>query len=218
MNYTDLKAAITDWAHRSNIDAGVIDTFIDLAEAEFNVRLRTVDQETVAELLCTTRYTPLPADWLEMRAVEYQGETVRNLTYATPEMISQWRKAAPSGSTLAYTLRGAHIEVLPNIGADEPSVDGFGDDAQPFEEGEVWLAIHYWAAIPALSDAVLTNWLINAHPNMYLYECMRQLAVYTKDDRSIVRYANLMQGYYASLAARDVGKRFGGSALRVRIG
>jgi len=134
MNYTDLKAAITDWAHRSNIDAGVIDTFIDLAEAEFNVRLRTVDQEKVAELLCTTRYTPLPADWLEMRAVEYQGETVRNLTYATPEMISQWRKAAPSGSTLAYTLRGAHIEVLPNIGADEPSVDGFGDDAQPFED------------------------------------------------------------------------------------
>ena len=43
--YSTLKTEIENWAHRSNIDASTVDTFIDLAEAEFNVRLRTVDQD-----------------------------------------------------------------------------------------------------------------------------------------------------------------------------
>ena len=217
MNYSELKAAISDWAHRSNVSAQA-DTFIDLAEAEFNVRLRTVDQETVAELVCNTRYTPLPDDFLEMRAVEFEGTTISNLTYATPEAISQWRRQSPTGYSKAYTLRGLYLELLPNLGADDPDVDGFGDDVSPFQDGEVSLTIHYWAKVPALSDANPTNWLINAHPNLYLYECLRQLSIYTKDDRSIERYANLMQGYWLALKGNDQRRRFGGSALRVRCG
>lgn len=216
MNYSELKTAIADWAHRSNLASATIDTFIDLAEAEFNARLRTVDQETVAELVCNTRYTALPDDFLEMRAVEFEGETISNLTYATPEAISQWRKQSPTGYSKAYTLRGLYIELLPNLGADDPDVDGFGDDVSPFQDGEVALTIHYWAKVPALSDSQTTNWLINAHPNMYLYECLRQAAIYTKDDRSIERYANLMQGYFSALVKSDKGRRFGGSALFVR--
>ncbi|MCL4823135.1 MAG: hypothetical protein KJZ57_02845, partial [Anaerolineales bacterium] len=136
MNYTELTAAITSWAHRSDVSAQA-DTFIQLAEAEFNTRLRTVDQETVAELVCNTRYTALPANFLEMRAVEYLGDTISNLTYATPEFVSEWRRASPTGKSKAYTLRGLHIELLPNLGADDPGVDGFGDDVAPFQSGEV---------------------------------------------------------------------------------
>lgn len=216
MNYTELVAAITSWSHRSDV-AAQADTFIQLAEAEFNTRLRTVDQETVAELVCNTRYTALPADFLEMRAVEYLGDTISNLTYATPEFVSEWRRASPSGESKAYTLRGLHIELLPNLGADDPDVDGFGDDVAPFQSGEVPITLHYWAKIPALSDSNTSNWLLASHPNMYLYECLRQLAIYTKDDASIQRYANLMQGYFVSLTAHDIGKRFGGSALAIRV-
>ena len=71
MVYSELKAAIAEWAHRSNVPAATIDLFIDLAEAEFNLRLRCVEQETVAALACTTKYTELPTGFLEMRLVEY---------------------------------------------------------------------------------------------------------------------------------------------------
>ena len=215
MNYSELTAAITSWAHRSDV-ASQADTFIQLAEAEFNTRLRTVDQETVAELVCNTRYTALPADFLEMRAVEYLGDTISNLTYATPEFVSEWRRASPTGKSKAYTLRGLYIELLPNLGADDPDVDGFGDDVAPFQSGEVPLTIHYWAKVPALTALAPTNWLINAHPNLYLYECLREAAIWTKDDRAIERYANLLQGYWTSLKANDVNRRFGGSALFIR--
>lgn len=217
MNYSDLKTEITDWAHRSNVSGAKVQTFIELAEAEFNVRLRTVDQETVAELVCSSRYTALPSDFLEMRAVEYQGSVLRNLTYATPDFIAQWRSSSPTGESRAYTLRGTYLELLPTLGSDDPEVDGFGSDVAPYQSGEVPITLHYWAKIPALSDSNTSNWLLASHPNMYLYECLRQLAIYTKDDASIQRYANLMQGYFVSLTAHDIGKRFGGSALAIRV-
>ena len=215
MNYTELTAAITSWAHRSDVSAQA-DTFIQLAEAEFNTRLRTVDQETVAELVCNTRYTALPADFLEMRAVEYLGDTISNLTYATPEFVSEWRRASPTGDSKAYTLRGLYIELLPNLGADDPDIDGFGADVSPFQSGEVPLTIHYWAKIPALSALNLTNWLINAHPNLYLYACLRNAAIWTKDDRGIARYTGLLQGEWDAIKRGDVNRRFGGSAMCVR--
>ena len=216
MNYTELTAAITSWAHRSDV-AAQADTFIQLAEAEFNTRLRTVDQETVAELVCNTRYTALPSDFLEMRAVEYLGTTISNLTDATPEFISAWRTASPTGESKAYTLRGLYIELLPNLGADDPAIDGFGDDVLPFQSGEVELTIHYWAKVPALTALAPTNWLINAHPNLYLYACLRNAAIWTKDDRGIERYTGLLQGEWDAIKRGDVNRRFGGSALCVRV-
>ena len=197
--YTDLKAAVADWAHRSNVSTSTIDTFIDLAESEFNNRLRCVEQETVAALACTTKYTDLPSDFLEMRVVEYDGSILKNVAYATPEYMAWLRATYTSGDPVAYS-----------------TVDGFGADVSPFETGEVEVILTYYAKITALSDSNTTNWLLTSHPNMYLYECLRQMSIYTKDDASVARYATLMQGYYSGLQASDNGKRFGGP-LTIRI-
>ncbi len=195
MNYTDLKSAISDWAHRSDV-ATQVDTFIDLAEAEFNNRLRTVDQETVADLQCTARYTPLPADFAEMRAVEYNGTVLRNLAYVTPDYMAAWRQYEPAGEPKAYSIRGTDLELIPT-------------------PDDVTVTLTYWATIPALSDANPTNWLLTAHPNMYLGECLRQLSLYIKDDNGVARYANQLQGYWDALNKADQRKRHPGP-MRVR--
>lgn len=199
MTYTELKAAIAEWAHRANIPAATVDTFIDFAEAEFNNRLRMSEQETVDTLTCSSRYTALPSDFLEMRAVEYEGESLHCIQYASPEYMSFWRSyAETTGQPLAYSIRGTDLEVLPTqTGTD--------------------MTLHYWAKIDALSDANTTNWLLTAHPNMYLYECLRQLSIYTKDDAGTQRYASQMQGYYDAMQKGDRAKRFSGSALKVRV-
>ncbi len=195
MNYTELKAAVSDWAHRSDV-ASQVDTFIDLAEAEFNNRLRTVDQETVADLQCTARYTPLPADFAEMRAVEYNGAVLRNLAYVTPDYMAAWRASSPAGEPKAYSIRGTDLELIPT-------------------PDDVTVTLTYWATIPALSDANPTNWLLTAHPNMYICECLRQLSLYIKDDNGVARYANQLQGYWDALNKADQRKRHPGP-MRVR--
>lgn len=196
MNYTELKAAVSDWAHRSDV-ASQVDTFIDLAEAEFSNRLRTVDQETVADLQCTARYTPLPADFAEMRAVEYNGAVLRNLAYVTPDYMAAWRQYEPAGEPKAYSIRGTDLELIPT-------------------PDDVTVTLTYWATIPALSDANPTNWLLAAHPNMYLFECLRQVSLYIKDDNGVARYANQMQGFFTALKRADDAKRHPGP-LRVRV-
>ena len=195
MNHSELKAAITSWAHRSDV-AAQVDTFIDLAEAEFNNRLRTVDQETVADLQCTARYTPLPADFAEMRAVEYNGAVLRNLAYVTPDYMAAWRQYEPAGEPKAYSIRGTDLELIPT-------------------PDDVTVTLTYWATIPALSDANPTNWLLAAHPNLYLLETLRQLSLYIKDDNGVARYANQLQGYWDALNKADQRKRHPGP-MRVR--
>ena len=211
-----MKAEIENWAHRSNITTDTVDTFIDLAEAEFNVRLRTVDQETVDELVCNTRFTSLPSDFLEMRLVEFQDSTLSNVSYATPEYLTKLRAKHTAGNPVAYSIRGTTIELVPSPGADDPDLDGFGEDVSPFEAGEVTLIITYWAKVAALSDSNTTNWLLTNHPNMYLYECLRQLSIYIKDDAGMTRYATLLQGYYDAMQRQDRRKRWGGG-LRIRV-
>lgn len=195
MNYTELKAAVSDWAHRSDV-ASQVDTFIDLAEAEFSNRLRTVDQETVADLQCTARYTPLPADFAEMRAVEYNGAVLRNLAYVTPDYMAAWRASSPAGEPKAYSIRGTDLELIPT-------------------PDDVTVTLTYWSTIPALSDANPTNWLLAAHPNLYLLETLRQLSLYIKDDNGVARYANQLQGYWDALNKADQRKRHPGP-MRVR--
>lgn len=214
--YTDLKTTLEDWAHRSNLSSTTVDTFIDLAEAEFNVRLRCLDQETVAALDCSTRFTSLPSDFLEMRLVEYEDSTLQNVTSATPEYLTMLRARYTSGSPVAYAIRGTTLELVPSPGDNDPDVDGFGTDVSPFESGEVSLIITYLAKIPALSDDNTANWLLTSHPNMYLYECLRQLSIYIKDDAGAKRYAGLLQGYYDALTSLDQRKRFG-STLVMRV-
>lgn len=134
MNYTELKTAIADWAHRSDITDSTLDLFIDLAEAEFNNRLRTAEQETVADLVCTSRYTALPADLAEIRVVEHNGTRLRNLEYATPDYMARWRQYEPSGDPKAYSVRGTDLELIPT-------------------PDSVTVTLTYWAKVPALSGA-----------------------------------------------------------------
>lgn len=197
MNYSELKSAVADWAHRSDIADATVDLFIDLAEAEFNARLRTADQETVANLACTARFTALPADFLEMRAVEYEDEYLTPIPYDTPEYMALRSTSQITGRPRAYSIRGTDMELF------------------PAPTNSTTLGLTYFAKIAALSASNTTNWLIDAHPNMYLNECLRQLSLYIKDDTGAARYANQMQGYFSALKRADTAKRFAGP-LRVR--
>ncbi|MCD6674844.1 MAG: hypothetical protein LT106_18580 [Burkholderiaceae bacterium] len=196
MNYADLKAAVADWAHRSNVPASTVDLFIDLAEAEFNNRLRCVEQETVADLACSGRYTTLPADFLEMRAVELQGARLAPIPYGSPEYMSIRGSSQPAGEPRAYSVIGPDLELMPApTGAT--------------------VTLLYWSRIPALSSTSSTNWLIEAHPNLYLLESLRQLSIWAKDDAGAARYANQLQGYWGALTTADAARRHPGP-LRVR--
>lgn len=189
--YAQLKTAVASWAHRSNIGDSVISDFVSLAEAEFNRALRCVQQETRSTLSVSSRYTALPADFLELRRIEYDGSPVYPLNSLTPYQQTGYRQNQPTGEPVYYSIVGTDIEIVPT--QTSASVD-----------------ILYYAKIAALSDSNTTNWLLTAHPDLYLAECLRQLGIYTKDDNAIARYGAQVAEAIRTIRQLDAAKRFAG--------
>lgn len=189
--YANLKSAIASWAHRSDITDSVAADFVTLAEAEFNRVLRCVQQETRDTLSVTSRYTALPTDFLELRRIEYDGSPVYPLNSLSPFQQTSYRQNQPTGDPVYYSIVGTDIEVVPT-------------------QTSATLDILYYAKIPALSDSNTTNWLLTAWPDLYLSECLRQCAIWTKDDGSINRYGQRVMEAVQTIRQLDIAKRFAG--------
>ena len=194
-SFAELQASVSEFANRADLSPALLADFIALAEAEFNNRLRLVDQENVGDFEITGRVTPLFADLAEIRSIEYKGSPVLPMAYAAPEVMS--RMIRTGGAPQFYSMRGVWLEVLPIQTA-------------------ATVTMTYWRKIPALSTFAPTNWLLLAHPNLYLYETLRQVAIWAKDDASIVRYGDILASYFRKLERSDMNRRFGGTSLAMR--
>lgn len=194
-NYTELRAAVAAWTHRTDLTS-VIPDFIALAEDEFNQRLRLAGQEAFDELTCTARLTDLPSDFLELRSAEYQGLPLTLIAYGTPEYLTIAQDGS-TGTPRAYSLRGTQIELFP-----APS--------------SVTLNITYWAKVPALSDSNGTNFLLTLHPSLYLTAAKKWAAIYMRDAELASGMAQLLENLLVAAETADARKRHAGP-LAVRV-
>ena len=62
--YSELKSAVADWLLRDDLTS-VIPSFISLAEAKFNRRIRDYRMMTRATTSVDEGYVAVPGDWLE---------------------------------------------------------------------------------------------------------------------------------------------------------
>jgi hypothetical protein len=158
--YANLKTELASWAARADLTTP-IDTFIDLFEAWANRNLR-VRQMEVEATTTATEYIEMPADYLELRDIQWQGSPRVQLTYVTPQQADEIDPDGVVGTPFHYTLIGNQIRLIPS-----PS------------EGTVRIA--YWQSIPALSDAQTTNWLLTAYPDAYLYGPLMHARMFIHD-------------------------------------
>jgi len=159
--YSELVTAVASHLHRTDLSS-VIPDFITLAETEMNTRLRLNCQLTVADLTCSSRYTALPSNLLELRTVEYNGQPLVLVPYATPEYMALAAQENDSGSPRRYSVIGMNIEVYP-----VPS--------------SVTLTLIYYAQIGPLTSNTPTTTILTKYPDIYFYGTMRQAALYTRD-------------------------------------
>ena len=146
--YAELKTAAANWLSRSDLGSRIPE-FIALAEAHFNRRLRVREQETSAGIAMVGGAGTLPADYLQWREVKWPGSVARSLEYADRAWLTETYPDSPSAAPRYFTIEGTTISVVP---VDDTS-----------------LTLRYYRKVPALSDAAPTNWLIAAHPDLYLF-------------------------------------------------
>lgn len=199
--YSELKSAVADWLNRTDLEA-VIPSFISLAESQFNrdERLRTRDSMVRATATFDQQYEALPADYLEMANLQINGQVpFGKLQFVSLNQIDNYKdRYATNGVPKYYTIVGNQLELLPTPG------------------GSYEAEMVYYAKIPQLSDTNTTNWLLNKHPDVYLYGALIQSAPYLKDDERIAVWMGIYEKLLEDIEVADERSLYAGSVIKVR--
>ena len=198
--YAELKTSITDFLNRDDLDT-VAPTFISLAEADLQRRVRHWRGEKRSSAEIDTQYSAIPADFVEAIRFYITGGDTRPL-----ELISQaelldrkFRNLNTSGQPAYYAITAGEIEVYPVPDATYTS------------------ELYYSARVPALSDSTTTNWLLEYYPDAYLYGSLVHSAPYLKEDARLQTWAALYQSAVDAINTESESSKFGGSGRRLKI-
>ncbi len=182
--YDDLQAEIAAWLRRSDL-AEEIPSFITLAEAQMNRRLRVRPMTARLAQSWSAEYVDLPADFLSERLVKITSGPTTVLRYLTAEEMDAKVRSAASGKPRFYALYGGEMRLHP-----------VPDQAYAAE-------LVYLQALPALSESNTSNWLLAAHPDAYLYGALAQSAPYLRADERLQTWTALFGAVLTDIETAD---------------
>jgi hypothetical protein len=148
--YTELKAAISDWAHSDSLTDARLTDIVALAEAKLNTQLRIAPMETVDSLSLTAGASSVsvPTGFLQAIAVAYSSDDFL-LVQADEVQMHQWRADAETGRPAYYAIGNGLV--LFDVTADATYT----------------FSIRYFKKWSLATDS--TNWLLTNRPQVYLY-------------------------------------------------
>lgn len=195
-SYADLKAAVASWLHRDDLTAAIPD-LIALAEARHARDLRLLPMLTTATLntVAGTPTVALPAGWLEFRALTLAAQSLSLDPLPAARFAAAYANGTP-GTPRHYMVQGANLVLGPTPDAIYP------------------LAATYYARPAALTDLAPTNWLLTAHPGLYLWGTLAETEPFVQNDARVA----LWEGKYLAelAAARIADSRATGGSPRIR--
>ena len=195
--YTELQTAIGNYAIRSDTST-LAPEYIALAEAVINRRLRcqAMVTSTTGTITGGASSFTLPTDFLGVRQLRLTGGSYYKLEPVSLDYMDEQKAQADiSGEPVSFALRGLVAEVYP-----EPA------DATTYR-------LTYYQRLPALASNS-TNWMLTAHPDVYLYGALVQFGVRTTDDRIAV-WSQMFDAALEAIRAYD--ELMGGARLTPQI-
>jgi hypothetical protein len=182
--FAGLKTTIADYLNRDDLTS-IIPSFIALAEAKFNRKLRVRQMIKRANGQIETAFFAYPSDWLQAKEFQLNTSPIVRLEFVT-EAYGDNLKASryiATGKPAYYTITGTQLEFIPAP-----------DQTYSAE-------LTYYAKIPALSDSNTSNWLLAYAPDLYLYGALLEASPYLKDDERLATWGQL---YTSSLGDIEV--------------
>lgn len=189
--YTELKSAVADWLHRSDLTS-VIPDFITLAEERFNRKLRTRFQETSLASTGISNYQiSIPANTVAVKQL-WRVDGSDKLTLQAVDL--EYVLGQQNGSATCYAWEGSTWQF-----------DGTGNVAGVL-----------YRNIPDLASNS-TNWLLTSHPSLYLYATLAEAAAYTREPESEAMWRARAEGLMSELNRTAQADAFSGPlTIRVR--
>lgn len=199
--YTELKSTVADWLNRSDLESA-IPSFISLAEAELNRRLRVPQMTARADAVIESQYTALPSDLISMKSLYLQTNPVTQLEFVSVEEMARMKSEVAS----TYTAKPTHFSIV-----------GQTIEVWPLPNGNFTAELVYYARVPSLSASVASNWLLSASPDAYLYGALMHSAPYLKDDERAGLWATAFEKSIEQINLAGERAEFSGGAIRARV-
>jgi len=198
----ELYTAVSNWLNRSDLTSRIPE-FASLAEAGFNRNLRTREMLVRSTASTATQYVSLPTDFLEMLNIELTSTSPpKRLIYISSDRSDDYRENQnnKTGTPDYYTIEGVSIQLLPTPSAS------------------VTIQLNYYQDIPALSSLADSehNWLISAHPDIYLYAILMQASPFLMDQQSTQLWDGLLSRSMQELQMSDEKSKYAGGTLNMR--
>lgn len=187
MNKDELYALIADTLNRQDLTAQ-IPMFVKLAEAQMDREITTRQEFGIKQFSGISGSAGLPCDFGGVIAITAFGQPNRPIVYLSPDKFDeQWLSS--NGAPHYYTLTNSQILF-------SPSVDFDG-------------SMRYWKLIPRLGEGCDTNWLLQRHPDAYLYGALMNAAPYLKDDQRIGVWGQFYQNAIDAINTQSVRQQAG---------
>jgi len=200
-SYSSLKSSIADWLNRDDLTA-VIPDFISLAEAQMERRLPTQKMVKRANATIDTPFSAVPSDFLSCKSLVLTSTApVQQLIFLTEDEVDAKKYVyRTTGKPQYFALIGNQIEVLP---APDTSYTA---------------ELTYVATLAKLSDANTSNWILDRHPDLYLYGSLLQAAPYLRDDERVGLWSSQYQAAIEDMLLQNERAAFsqGRTAMTVK--
>lgn len=195
--HAELLTAVADYLGARGTDlSSVDDDFVLLCEARLNygnkdpdprlqspaLRCRRMEQRATAT--ATGEYVQLPTDYLAMKSLKLTGTTPPRQLKAMPkDNFDTLLDTSVGGTPVWYEVINNEIRLAPI-----PTSSA--------------LEILYYKYIPALVSND-PNWLLTAHPGVYLYGTLLEAAIYIKENNDIERFGREFSSLVTALNEAD---------------
>lgn len=189
---TDFKAALGGWLQADDLEARY-DDFITVAESRFNrdLRVRAMEDTLVSTALVDGAIS-LPANFLAFKELRYDGNPNRTLE---PRPL-EWIRSLPDSATppLYFAVSGTQVVCHGQAG----SIKGT-----------------FYRSIPSLT-ANADNWLLLAHPDLYLFACLEEAAIFTNDMERGRLWGGRAAALLQQIQGADAANAISGGPLSIR--
>ena len=184
--FSGLKTTIADYLNRDDLTS-IIPSFISIAEAKFDRKLRVRQMVKRATATLDTAFFAFPSDFLQAKEFQLNTNPITYLEFVTEKQGDLMRQDAiiAPGKPKYYTIVGTQLEVIAT-----PD-DGY--------TGE----LTYYGKIPALSDSNTSNWLLAYAPDLYLYGALLEASPYLKDDERLAVWSSLYTNSIGDIEIAD---------------
>jgi hypothetical protein len=198
-SYTDLTTELASWLNRADL-TDKIPTFVRLFEARMNRRLRSPDMEVVAtqDTVAGTETYALPADARQITEIHLASDPKVVLEGLTLAVLRDTYDDNTQSQPQAYAISGESLVLA------------------PVPDGAYTMTLTYHQTLTGLDSGNATNWLLDDHPDVYLFGSLCMAEAYLKDDDRLAVWKAAWDEALAEIIREANDKRLASQPIRAR--